>query len=701
MRRSLPGAVLALVLAAPASALEAPRKIVDYAIDVTVDPEERAVDGRETLKWTNPSDGPVEELRFHLYWNAFRNNRSTFMKESGGRLRRRLRRETADKDTGWGSIDVTSMTWDGADLSRRFRFESPDDGNPDDRTVLVVPLSRAVAAGETITLSIAWKARIPRVFARAGSVRDFFMFGQWFPKIGVYEPKGRRRRPDAGWNCHQYHANSEFYADWGDYRVSITLPEKFVVGSAGALVHEKKANGRKTLTFEQKSIHDFAFTADPRYLVKEDVFDPAKDLAASEVDRAAMLLGRTPEALRAGFHKVALRFYMQPDHVDQWTRHRDAQKWALAWLGLYCFPYPYAQISIVDPPEDGFGASGMEYQTLYTTITPRIGGLWPLNRIRFAESATVHEFGHGYFYGLLASNEFEESWLDEGINTFAEAEMIDRKYTLPIGLPAGIGWTEDDLHGAEASLTPDFDRIVTPAWKFRSSRSYGRNSYPQPATAIRQIRLLLGEETFWRAFRGYAERWRFDHPTSEDFFDAMRAPGVAAVSEVIDKVWLGTSFIDFSVLEASTWKATAFRGFDVAGTPFGFVEASRGSRTAEDKNEKRAKPDWKAGPWESVVVVGRDGDLVLPAEIVLTFADGGTWKKSWDASDKWIRFRVTSAAALTKAEVDPAHRIVLDRNPLNNALTTNEYKGPSAARKARVYGLHLLEILLSSLWVVL
>ena len=239
MRRVCHGAALALALATPAHALEAPKKIVDYAIDVTIDPERKTVDGRETLRWTNPSDGPVAELRFHLYWNAFRNSRSTFFKESGGRLRG----DTADKDTGWGSLDVTSMTWEGTELAKQFRFDSPDDGNPDDRTVLVVPLPRPVAGGETITLAIAWKARIPRVFARAGYVRDFFMFGQWFPKIGVYEPKGHRRRADAGWNCHQYHATSEFYANWGDYRVSITLPERFVVGSAGALVDEKKANG--------------------------------------------------------------------------------------------------------------------------------------------------------------------------------------------------------------------------------------------------------------------------------------------------------------------------------------------------------------------------------------------------------------------------------------------------------------------------
>jgi hypothetical protein len=697
MRKSQSAAALALLLATPALALDAPRKVVDYTIDVTVDPDRKTVDGRETLKWTNPSDAPVAELRFHLYWNAFRSNRSTFFKESGGQLRT----DVADKDIGWGSTDVTSMTWEGTELAKRFRFDSPDDGNPDDRTVLAVSLPRPVAGGETISLAIAWKARIPRVYARAGYVRDFFMFGQWFPKIGVYEPKGRRRRADAGWNCHQYHANSEFYADWGDYRVSITLPEKFVVGSAGALVDEKRANGKKTLTFVQKAIHDFAFTADPRYVVKEDAFDPAKDLAPAEVDRAAKLLGRTPEALRAGFHKVTLRFYMQPDHVAQWTRHADAQKWALAWLGLYAFPYPYAQVSIVDPPEDGFGAGGMEYQTLYTTITVKALGRWPFHRIRIPESVTIHEFGHGYWYGLLASNEFEEAWMDEGINSFTEFEMTDRRYGLFMDVPPGVGWTNEDANRAEAFLSPDFDRIVLPAWKYVSDRSYGRNSYPKPASAIQQVRLLLGEETFWRAFRGYAERWRYDHPTSEDFFDAMRAPGVPAVAELIDKVWLGTSFIDLSILEAHTEKSEKFKGFDDAGKPFGFEETAKGPKKVDDKDEKRAKRVNKAGPWESIVVVARDGDLVLPAEIVLTFADGSTWKRSWDCVDSWIRFRVTSSAALVKAEVDPEHRVVLDRNPWNNAKLTKEYEGPSAARKARVYGLHLMQILLSTLWAVL
>ena len=690
MRHIARAALAALALSLPALALEAPRKIVDYDIKVSLDPETKLVEGSEVLKWTNPSDVPVGELRFHLYWNAFRNDRSTFFKESGGQLRG----DRADTKKGWGYTDVTSLTWDGAELIKGARFDSPDDGNPDDRTVLVVPLPRPVAPGETAALAIAWKAKVPRVYARAGYVRDFFFFGQWFPQIGVFEPKGRRRRSDAGWNCHQYHANSEFYADWGDWRVAITLPEKLVVGSAGALVSESKSGGKKTLVYEQKAVHNFAFTADPRYVVVEDVFDPARDLPASEVALAAKTLGRSEADLRAGFHKVALRLYLQPDHRAFDRRHLDAQKWALAWIGLWAFPYPYAQISIVDPPEDGMGAGGMEYETIYTTFTFRVLSRWPLDRIRAPEMVTIHEFSHGYWMGLLASNEFEESWMDEGINTFTEFVMVDRKYGRLYGFPPGVGFTDEEANRAQAALAPNPDPMISQAWKFADWGSYGRNSYPQPGTTVQQIRLLLGEETFWRAFRGYAERWRFDHPTSEDFFDFMRRSGDPAVADLIQKTWYGRGWVDFAVTRADTRKDEGFTGFDDAAKPVNFDPDPK--KKVKPKNEKDLK-----GPWESHVTVVRNGDLVMPVNVVLTFKGGTTVTRTWDGASEWVKYHVTSAEPLLKAEVDPERRVVLDRNPGNNARYTRKYEGPSAGNKAAVYGLHLVEILLSTLWGVL
>jgi hypothetical protein len=665
-------------------ALEAPRKIVDYDIMVSLDPERKLFDGRETLKWTNPAEAPVAELKFHLYWNAFRNNRSTFFKESGGQLRG----DKADLDDGWGYIDVTSMAWDGQDLTKGFHFESPDDGNLDDRTVLSVSLPRPVAPGETISLDIVWKAKAPKVFARAGYVRDFYFVGQWFPKIGVLEPKGRRRRTDVGWNCHQYHAHSEFYADWGDYRVEITVPERFVVGSAGALVSETKAKGKKTLTYVQKEIHDFAWTADPRYVVRESLFDPAVDVPRDEIERASKVLGRSPEELMKGFHAVKLFFYMQPDHLPQWTRYEDAQKWALAWFGLWAFPYPYAQVSVVDPPEDGAGAAGMEYQTLYTAGTWKWLGRWPLTGIRAQEGVCVHEFGHGYWYGLLASNEFEESWMDEGINSFTEAVMMDRRYRYVVEFPFGVGFTDENMHRSIVAA-PDFDPIVTKAWEYSTGGSYGRNSYPRPAEVIEQIRRIAGEEPFWRAFRRYAERWRFDHPTSEDFLDEMRTLGIPNFEKLIAKTFYGTGEVDFQVLRAVSERRDGYTGYDDAGKTVNF-ELGKKPKKPVIKDEKR--------PYETVVVIGREGDLPLPVDVLLRFENGQTYRATWDGTTKWLRLRTTYDSRLAQVVIDPDGRIVLDRDPFNNVRNVGKVKGPSASAKVRAYAMHLVEILLSSVW---
>ncbi len=679
----LPAAVL--LQAGRLLALEAPRKVVDYDIRVSLDPETKLFDGRETLKWTNPADIPVSELKFHLYWNAFRNDESTFFRESGGQLRG----DRANLADGWGYIDVTSMTLDGQDLAKGFRFESPDDGNPDDRTVLSVTLPRPVAPGETITLEIAWKAKAPKVFARSGYVREFYFVGQWFPKIGVLEPKGTRRRAEAGWNCHQYHANSEFYADWGDYKVDITLPERFVVGSAGALVAEKKANGKKTLTFVQSRIHDFAWTADPRYVVKTSLFDPAKDVPKEEIERASKILGRTSEELMKGFHPVKLSFYMQPDHLSQWTRYEDAQKWALAWFGLWAFPYPYEQVSIVDPPEDGLGAGGMEYQTIYTAGTSKWLGRWPLTGVRAQEGVVIHEFGHGYWYGLLASNEFEESWMDEGINSFTEAVMMDRRYRYVLEAPFGVGITDEETQRTIVSA-PDFDPIVTKAWQYSTPGSYGRNSYPRAATVVEQIRRLAGEEKFWRAFRKYAERWRFDHPASEDFIDEMRPLGIPEFEEFVRKTFYGTGEVDFRILRAVSERHDGFIGFDDAEKPVDFEPGQKKRKEPKEKDDKR--------PYETTVVVGRAGNLPLPVDVLLRFENGETYRTTWDGTTKWLRLKTTYVSKLSQVVVDPEGKIVLDRDPFNNVRNVGKVKEPSASAKVRAYAMNLVEILFSSLW---
>src|SRR5262249_12288035 len=145
-------------------------------------------------------------------------------------------------------------------------------------TVLAVPLPHPVPPHGTITLQIAFRSKLPKIFARTGFVRDYFLVGQWYPKIGVYETAGMRERQSGGWNCHAFHANSEFYADYGRFDVSFTVPNRFVVGATGRRVSATKNGDRTTYRYVQDDVHDFAWTADPRFAVTEFSFEPSRDI---------------------------------------------------------------------------------------------------------------------------------------------------------------------------------------------------------------------------------------------------------------------------------------------------------------------------------------------------------------------------------------------------------------------------------------
>ncbi len=256
---------LAIVSASSFGALS--KQIVDYRIQVKLQPEKKTLAGREIVTWLNDSAVPVPELQFHLYLNAFKNNRSTFMKESGGTHRG----FKVDEDY-WGTIAITSLrVKEGEDLTSRMEFIQPDDGNPDDQTVMRILLPLPVAPQQRVVLEIEFEAKLPRVFARSGFFDDFYMIGQWFPKLGVNQ--------DGLWNCHQYHQNSEFFADYGVFEVEITVPKGYAVGATGERMKEV-AHEDETVTYThyQEDVHDFAWTACPDFVEFRERFSLKKEL---------------------------------------------------------------------------------------------------------------------------------------------------------------------------------------------------------------------------------------------------------------------------------------------------------------------------------------------------------------------------------------------------------------------------------------
>ncbi len=621
--------------AADAAALAAP--VADYRIEVRLDPGTKTLNGREQVTWRNVQDRPTSELRFHLYWNGWRNNRSTWMLEDRLRERSELRKRVEPEDWGYCEIGAARLLpagdRPGAELTPLLRYTAPDDGNPEDRTVLVAPLPREVAPGESVELEIAWRARVPRTFARTGFRGDFFFLAQWFPKLGVYEPEG--------WNCHQYHAATEYYADFGTYEVRLTVPEGYVLGATGREVdREREPDGTVTYHYRQENVHDFAWTASPHYEVREARFEVA------------------------GLPPVAMRLLLQPEHRGQAERHFAATRAALEQYGRWFGPYPYGHLTIVDPAFES-GAGGMEYPTLFTAGTrlfnPFRGGS--------PESVTIHEAGHQFWYGVVANNEFEHAWLDEGLNTFATARAYDAAYGDRLWMKRYFKPPKTDLEGFFPVLFADarlsrliagnrLDRFrpaaaadvpATPTFRYHPGTA-ARITYDKTALWLATLERYLGRETLQRILSTFFERWQFRHPRPEDFFAVAAEVAGGDLSWFFDQVHRGAARFDYAI-ESVASVPVRLAGYVERGGELALVEAGEG----------------EPGLHRTEVVVRRRGDGVFPVDVVLAFEDGTELRRSWDGRSLWTLLVEERPAKLRHAVVDPERVLVLDLDYTNNS----------------------------------
>ena len=660
-----------------------PQIIASYKIGVELkfDEKQRPVhlEGREQLFWFNNSPDPISELQFHLYLNAFKNEKSTFFKESGGQLR-----GESFQPGEWGWIDVNELRIAGGeDLTSKIEFIHPDDDNADDQTVIRVPLAQPLDPGQKISLDLKFTARLPRVFARTGYWGQFALVGQWFPKIGVWESTGERRRTTPAWNCHQFHANSEFYADFGNYEVSMTVPAIYrgKIGATGKLESEQvNQDGTVTYKFNQANVHDFAWTVDPHYLVVTRPFKADQHVKPSEIEEWSRRLGLPQDQIRLRDFSVTL--LIQPEHRSQIDRHFAAAFNGIKYFGLWYGKYPYDTLTIVDPPYNADGASGMEYPTFITAGT----SWWP-GHDQNPEEVVVHEFGHQYWQGMVASNEFEESWLDEGFNTYSTAKALKTAYgpnVVPFNL-LGVTWFDLPIeipHPYEdriLTLRGEFnDPILTPAWKFYDVTNYFLNSYARTGLVMNTLERYLGEDLMARVMREYHQKWRYRHPASQDFFETVNAVARQDLSWFFDQFVKETKTLDYEVAKVESRRT---------GTAIGIFD--RDGEKAEVKEERKAQ---SGQSYETDVVLRRVGDAYFPVELLLRFQDGNKiiakpaaprdalieyqfedtrtgrkWNDSWAIKDRWKKFKFTTTSELQLVQLDPGDKVLLDANLTNNS----------------------------------
>lgn len=613
------------------------QRVAGYDIRVRLDTEAKTLSGTAVLDWANTSSDTVAELQFHLYMNAFRNTRSTFMAVSGGQLRGIGPGKSDPEIWGWTDIHRMAVTG-GEDLTEHIRYYQPDDGNADDRTVIRVPLSTPVTGGQKLRVEIDFTTKLPKVFARAGYSRDFFLVAQWFPKLGVYEPAGMRYAEKGGWNCHQYHPHSEFYANFGVYRVAITLPPEYIVGATGQRIDSvMNADSSQTLTFLARDVVDFAWTASPHYRVFDDQWND-----------------------------VRIRLLMYPGHEAQAERHLFALKAALDYFSEALEPYPYPSVTVVVPPFHAMGAGGMEYPMFFTSGT--VKGI-PAG-LRLPEMLTVHEFGHNYFMGILATNEFEEAWMDEGMNTWFEGRIMDRTWGPDRSLyhfgkvKAGDG--ESQRLRYTQVPNPSIAEITRPAWEFRHG-GYGFLSYNKTAVMLMTMERLLGKPTMDEIMRTYYRRWKFRHPCGRDFIDI--------VNEVVqknhgsrfgenmdwffDQVLYGSGVCDYKLDRVSVSKVLPPRG----------VHEVNGSRVTYKSLE------YEENLFHSRVIVHRLGEVIMPLEVKVFFDNGDVVTEKWDGRERTTEFSYQRPEKAIAAVVDPENKLLIDINRQNNSYALQPKKG--------------------------
>ncbi|GAB2960051.1 hypothetical protein GCM10027048_29400 [Hymenobacter coalescens] len=503
MQKLLAGLALAVLPLAAVAQTQRPywQQEVNYSIDVTLDDQQHVLTGREEMQYVNNSPDALPFIWIHLWPNAYKDNSTAFARQQREHGKRKFEFAPAAQR---GYIDQLDFRVDGKAATLQYDLQNPD------MAKLVLP--EPLPPGQRATISTPFRVKLPDSFSRMGHVGQSYQISQWYPKPAVYDR--------AGWHPMPYLDQGEFYSEFGSFDVRITLPDNYVVGATGELQNPdekarldqlaeaaaKKADGgsfgtdvsfpasssnTKTLRYTQDRVHDFAWFADKRFNVLKDTVK----LPGSERVVTTWLLFTNRNA-------------------TDWLKHRNDIRYALQGYSRWVGEYPYSAATAVDGALSA--GSGMEYPMV--TVTDPF--------------ATIHEVGHNWFYGILASNEREYPWLDEGLNSYMEnrvSEASGQEPTDPVAKAAMMPQMAArlDLKDVppyavsqlqwQVPASRGYDQPVagTPAAQY-TAYNYGTMVYVKTAGLLRYLAAYLGQEKFDQAMRLYYDRWQFRHPTPAD-----------------------------------------------------------------------------------------------------------------------------------------------------------------------------------------
>lgn len=586
------------------------QQYVNYTISAELDIRLNRINGHQTLIYKNQSPDTLSQLYFHLYLNKYRKGAYRY-----GHLSGRER----------GSIEIFEIR-ENDSLQTVFFV---------DHTILHLPLKDSLLPGDSVRLDFKFASKLPPSSGRYGYYGTHYDVGNWYPTPVVYDR--------AGWHLNQY-IDNEFYQEWGDFRVDIKVPAGFVVGATGDLLNPEEtmpdtSSERKkwyhehpddtTMTvwrYEARKVHDFAWTADPDYVW-----------------------------FQSEWNGITINVLAMEHNAPEWKQVTEFGRDALQYLSERFGDYPYKQITIADTY---IRAGGIEYPqiTFINTYTS------PLYALDYFRAVIIHEMAHNWYYGMLASNQTEVEWLDEGFTTMAEILCMEHLYGTDDNYSLNrSGWLAEMFH-VPVSLREyskqkvlqmiktgeEIDPVHTMPDRFRGD--VFTSQYEKAAMILFMLQNVVGDSLFFQGLKNYYAAWRFKHPYPEDFIRVMEKTCNRDLDWFFDQ-WLHTTrTLDYAI-------------------------KSKDERTIRDEKGKTIR---------AVIEIENAGDIHMPVDVDITLKNGAVERfhipvdhhakrdtsrrilRYWHFSQKAYRMEVRLEDAVNRVVIDPDN-VLLDINRLNNS----------------------------------